>query len=34
MTNYNYPGVYEIQYTLGDGEGNYGRVILTVVVEE
>ena len=34
MTNYNYPGVYEIQYTLGDGEGNRGRVILTVVVEE
>lgn len=34
MTNYNYPGVYEIQYTLSDGEGNRGRVILTVVVEE
>lgn len=34
MTNYNYPGVYEIQYTLGDGEGNRGRTILTVVVEE
>lgn len=34
MSNYNYPGVYEIQYTLGDGEGNRGRVILTVVVEE
>lgn len=34
MTNYNYPGVYEIQYTLGDGEGNRGRVIMTVVVEE
>ena len=34
MTNYNYPGVYEIQYTLGDGDGNRGRTILTVVVEE
>ena len=34
MTNYNYPGVYEIQKSLGDGEGNRGRTILTVVVEE
>lgn len=34
MANYNYPGVYEIQYNLSDGEGNRGRVILTVVVEE
>ena len=34
MTNYNYPGVYEIQYTLEDVEGNRGRTILTVVVEE
>ena len=34
MTNYNYPGVYEIQYTLSDDDGNRGRVILTVVVEE
>lgn len=34
MTNYNYPGVYEIQYSLADSEGNRGRVILTVVVEE
>ena len=34
MTNYNYPGVYEIQYTLDDVDGNRGRVLLTVVVEE
>ena len=34
MTNYNYPGVYEIQYTLDDSDGNRGRVLLTVVVEE
>ena len=34
MTNYNYPGVYEIQYTIGDDEGNRGRTILTVIVEE
>ena len=34
MANYNYPGVYEIQYNLSDGDGNRGRVILTVVVEE
>lgn len=34
MANYNYPGVYEIQYNLSDGEGNRGRVLLTVVVEE
>ena len=34
MTNYNYPGVYEIQYTLSDDDGNRGRAILTVVVEE
>ena len=34
MTNYNYPGVYEIQYTLSDDDGNRGRTIMTVVVEE
>lgn len=34
MTNYNYPGTYEIQYTLSDEDGNRGRVTLTVVVEE
>ena len=34
MTNYNYPGVYEIQFTLSDDDGNRGRAILTVVVEE
>lgn len=34
MANYNYPGVYEIQFTLSDGDGNRGRTILTVVVEE
>lgn len=33
MTNCNYPGVYEIQYSLADGDGNRGRVTLTVVVE-
>lgn len=34
LANYNYPGVYEIQYTLGDADGNRGRTVLTVVVEE
>lgn len=34
LTNYNYPGVYEIQYSLSDDDGNRGRTILTVVVEE
>lgn len=34
MANYNYPGTYEIQYTLSDVDGNRGRAILTVVVEE
>ena len=33
MTNCNIPGVYEIQYSLADGDGNRGRVTLTVVVE-
>ena len=34
MSNFNYPGTYEIQYMLEDDDGNRGRVILTVVVEE
>lgn len=34
MVNYQVPGTYEIVYELADLEGNTGRVILTVVVEE
>ena len=34
MVNYQVPGTYEIIYELTDLEGNTGRVILTVVVEE
>ena len=34
MVNYQVPGTYEIVYELADLEGNTGRVIMTVVVEE